>query len=196
MSFPLAPWHMWGTSVRSTVVSGATGPANATVVTSQLAKINYKRPENWRFLFWGRLLGGTAGTSATTSVHALFDVFLGVGRSVLDTQKDILGTPANFNAFAQFRWNVAPLTVPGQQNNNIKYASAVSSPPLDDSTSATTIIDHLTAEDISCRVRLVMSSGDPGVEVQAELGAFFAPNVHIRPDWFSERYLGGEQKGT
>jgi hypothetical protein len=194
---PAAPWKMWGTSERLTVVSGAVGPANATVSSSQLAKVSYRRPDTWRFMFTGRLIGGTVGAVATTSVHALFDVFVGVGRSVLDTQKPVLGVPVNFNAFAQMRWDVAPAVQPGQQNYNIKFCTQVLGPPLDDSALTTLqVIDHIPAENISCRVRLVMSSGDPGVEITAELGAYFAPNVHVRPDWASEDYRGGETGGT
>ncbi len=196
---------MWGGSARLTVTSGAVGPANATVSPAQLARISYKRPETWRFLFWGRLLGGTTGAAATTQIHALFDVFVGVGRSVFDTQKAILGVPANFNAFASLVWRVPAGTVPGQQNFNIKWLQRVPGYTYDDSggaTPPTRDTDLLVAEDISCRVRLVMSSGDPGVSVQAEVGAFFAPNVHVRPDWFSDdeeqapQFPGGEVKGT
>jgi hypothetical protein len=192
---------MWGSSQVLTVSSGAVGPANNTVSSAQLVKINYRRPETWRFLFWGRIVGGDLDPAAVTSVHALFDVFVGVGRSVLDTQKTILGVPANFNSFVQFRWNVPIATQPGQQNNNIKYTTVTGSPVLDDASGATRLIEHLVAEDLSCRVRFVMSGGSPGVDITAELGAFFAPNVHVRPDWFAAdpevpQFPGGEAGGT
>lgn len=204
MASPVAPWHMWGSSQVLTVRSGAVGPANATVAAAQLARVQYHRPDTWRFMFWGRLMGGTMDPGVVTSVHALFDVMIGVGRTVFDTQKAILGVPANFNAFAQFRWNVPVLTVPGAQNFNIKYLTRVRAPINDDSNVAAGPyfeIDQFPAEDIQCRVRLVMSGGAPGVEVTAEVGAFFAPNTHVRPDWMADdenlpQFLGGETGGT
>jgi hypothetical protein len=199
VSSPIAPWHMWGSSAVLEVVSGAVGPANATVAPAQLARLDYKRPETWRFLLWGRLTGGTTPVGFVTQVHALFDVFVGVGRSVLDTQKAVLGVPVNFNAFSILTWQVPVGTIPGQQNFNVKYVTQVPAPQTDDSAPAAgPLIDHLVAESISCRVRFVMSGGDPGARVQAEVGSFFAPNVHVRPDWFSEKtqFLGSETGGT
>lgn len=199
------PWHTWGSSALLTVRSGAVGPANATVAASQLCRIQYHRPETWRFMFWGRLVGGDVDPAVTTSVHALFDVMIGVGRSVMDTQKAILGVPVNFNAFCQFRWNVPATVVPGSQNFNTKYLTRVRAPIHDDSLGAAAYyheIDQFPAEDIQCRVRLVMSAGGAGIAVTAEVGAFFAPNVHVRPDWFSDdddnvpQFAGGEVKGT
>jgi hypothetical protein len=200
---PLAPWQMWGGSARLTVVSGAVGPANATVSPAQLARIDYKRPETWRFWFWGKLMGGDVGAVSATTVHALFDVFVGVGRTVFDTQKAILGVPVNFNAFAQLVWRVPVGTVPGAQNFNAKWLQRVPGYSYDDTQAQppSRDTDLIVAEHISCRVRLVMSGGDPGVSVQAEVGAFFAPNVHVRPDWFSDdedvpQFPGGEIQGT
>lgn len=200
----VVPWHMWGSSAILTVRSGAVGPANNTVSAAQLARIQYHRPDCWRFMFWGRLIGGDVDPAVVTSVHALFDVMIGVGRTVFDTQKAILGVPANFNAFCEFRWNVPATIVPGQQNFNIKYLTRVRAPINNDSNVASGPyfeIDQFPAEDIQCRVRLVMSGGGAGISVQAEVGAFFAPNSHVRPDWFSDdeevtQFAGGEVKGT
>jgi hypothetical protein len=150
-------------------------------------------------------MGGTVGAVSATTVHALFDVAVGVGRTSFDTQKAILGVPVNFNAFAQLIWRVPVGTVPGAQNFNIKWLQRVPGPTYDDTAGAqlpTRDTDLIVAEHISCRVRVVMSGGDPGVSVQAEVGAFFAPNVHIRPDWFSDdeenapQFPGAEVKGT
>ena len=193
VNFPIVPWHLWGTSVSATVVSGAVGPANATVQPAQLARVSYKRPETWRFLLFGRLIGGDVGAVATTSIHALFDIAIGVGRSTFNSEKPILGVPVNFNSFGQLRWNVAPGTVPGQQNFNIKWLSQVPGPTYDDSLVAPAgvlLTDHIVAQDIQCRARIVMSSGDPGIRVQVEVGAMFAPNVHVRPDWWDHEAMG------
>lgn len=200
---PLAPWHLWGGSATVEVVSGAVGPL-LTVAPSQLCRIDYKRPESWRFFFWGYIVGGDTNFGAKPSwVNALFDVMVGVGRDAFDTQKDTLGTRATYNSFANFAWNVPVGTIPGQQNWNRKYLSRVPSPPYDDSNLATSSrdIELLVAESISCRVRVVFADGDPGIHIQVRVGAFFAPNVHVRPDWFATdetipQFPGNEAGGT
>jgi hypothetical protein len=146
------------------------------------------------------VIGGVVGAASVTSVHALFNVYFGVGRSVVDTSKPAVGGPGGYNAFCRMRWDIPIGTVPGQQNWNIKYATRVPGPPLDDSAPTSLVdIEHIVAENISCTANLVMSQGDPGVDVTAELGAFFAPNVHVRPDWLrresGKAFLGSELGG-
>jgi hypothetical protein len=190
---------MWGTTQVLTATLGVTGPP--VTASNQLARVSYKRPDNWRFLLTGKLVGGDVATIGDTEVWALFDLFLGVGRSFLDTEKVALVAPLTYNAFARMHWTVPVGTVVGQQNHNIKYATQVPGPPLDDDAVATReTIDHIVAEDISCRVRLVIASVDP-IAITAELGAYFAPNVHVRPDWWrdappTKAFAGNELGGT
>jgi hypothetical protein len=195
---PFQPWHMWGNSQVLTATLGVTGPP--VVASNQLAKVSYKRPDTWRFVLFGRLVGGDVATIGDTEVWALFDIALGVGRSVLQTRKESLATVLGFNAFCRMHWTVPVGTNVGAQNNNIKYCSQVLGPPLDDDVPATReTIEQIVAQDIQCDVRLVIASVDP-IAVTAELGAFFAPNAHVRPDWFQEvvarRFRGAETGGT
>jgi hypothetical protein len=195
---PFSPWHLWGSSETSTVgITGGGGVFSSSQTTHQLAKISYKRPETWRFFLFGRILGGTTGAVLPTALHAIFDVMVGVGRTNFDTTKRTtgLGVPGQFNGFAEMRWNVVAGVVPGAQNFNRKFCTEVSGPPLDD-TALTTLqrIDHIVAQDIQCNCRVLLSNGDLGIQIQYEVGAFFAPNVHVRPDWFDGQYpteLGG-----
>lgn len=191
---------MWGVTQQLEARSGATGPANLTVASNALSKVSYKRPETWSFLFTGRIVAGTLPTIGVTTAFVLFDLYFGVGRSMLTTRKDQLGVPVNFNSFAMMRWDVPVGTFPGQQNYNIKYCTQVLGPPLDDTALATRdVIDHIVAQDITASCRLVMTAGDPGSTVQVEVGAYFAPRTHVRPDWFADvetPFLGQETGGT
>ena len=192
MSLPFAPWHMWGTSQVVTVVNDARW-----VNTVQLAKINYKRPENWRFFLAGRVIGGTITTSTQTELYAEFNVMLGVGRSVFNTEKERTNPPATFNPFALMHWTIPLGLQPGIQNWNRKYLTEVRAPPLDDTDQTVReLIDHLPAQDIQCQARVRISQSDPGATFQVEVSSFFAPNVHLRPDWYKRQFPGAEEGGT
>lgn len=194
MVSPVAPWHMWGTSARVNIPS--IGP---TQQVSQLARVNYHRPDTWRFLLWGRLTGGAVPAAAITSVWARFDLYLGVGRSVLDTRQ--VGTIVRLSeSFCSMHWLVPVGVTPGDQAWNLKWATQTTAPPLDDS--ALTAVNPtvlITAEDITVSCRCLINSGDAGgTNVQLEVGAFLCPNTHVRPDWVADEnpFLGGELNGT
>lgn len=196
MASPIAPWHTWGNSVTQRVTLAA--PGSVPIVSSQLVRISYKRPETWRFCLWGRLMGGDTPVGAILSVNVLFDVYLGVGRSVLRTERtDNIIVLAD--CFLRLHWLVPVGTPPGQQAGNVKYATQVMGPVLDDSGTTQLPIELLTAEDIQCRARAFVNSGDAvGVGATVEFGCFFAPNTHVRPDWMARhnQFLGGEIGGT
>lgn len=196
MSNPIAPWHMWGTSetLRTVTTSG-----NPIVTGHQLARVDYKRPENWRFLFGGRLLGGDAAVVGPTDVYIAFDLIVGVGRSNFTTEEPFT-TISNLRAFCVMHWIVDPGIVPGQQPDNVKIATEVFATPLDDANPGVTflrVVDHIPAEAISARAKLI-TAGDPGLNIEAEATAFFAPNAHVRPDWFADenQFRGMETGGT
>lgn len=195
MASPIAPWHMWGNSVTQSLTLGAPTPANSQ--TSQLIRVGYRRPETWRFWFWGRLLGGSTPAAAQTSVHVMFDIYIGIGRSVMRSER-ALATVVPTECFLNLHWLVPVGTTVGSQPNNVKYASRIPGPVLDDSGTDQFEIDLVTAEDIQCRGRAFINSGDAGATAQVEFGCFFAPNTHVRPDWMARRdqFLGGETGGT
>jgi hypothetical protein len=191
---------MWGTTEQFSLAIGAGGTVQ--VIGHQLARVSYRRADNWRFFFGGRLLGGTAGVGAATDVYALFDVQVGVGRGIYDTRSPGNAPPLNFRAFCTMHWQVPAGTIPGAQADNLKYTTSVLATPLDDA--APTVrqtIDLLVADNIQCSARMFIDLAPSPVTVVAELAAFFAPNVHVRPDWFADvpdaqAFLGGETKGT
>jgi hypothetical protein len=193
-----APWILWGSKeVATLTVAGSAGVFASSVSTHQLVKVSYGRPDNWRFLFTGRITGGVTPVAVPTVCHARFDVILGTGRDNWDTQKEgATPVPAQINAFCSMRWDVPLGTAPGLQNWNRKYTTSVPSPPLDDSALTTLqTIDHVVAQNIQCRARLHLSNGDLNTNVTVEVGAYFAPNVHIRPDWSQGRFNGQETGG-
>ena len=119
---PRVPWHMWGNTERFELTIGAGGSREE--VGQQLCKVSYRRPENWRFFFGGRLLGGVAGVGGNIDVYALFDLQIGVGRSVFDTQNERF---TQFRSFCTMHWRVPAGTIPGASR---VWCSATSSSAL------------------------------------------------------------------
>lgn len=199
MPFPLAPWHMWGSSQRMRAVGG---PPNRGVGSGQLAKINYKRPETWSFWLGAKLVGGDVNTTGADSIiRVLIDIQIGVGRSVWMTQQQQIATSIATAGFCRFEWTVPNGGIPGNSLTNVKYTSAVRSPPtLDSDPTTTDLIRTFCAQDIQCVASLIMVTGSPVAAVEAEVHAYFAPHTHIRPDWFQEAdaaaFLGKETGGT
>lgn len=163
--FAIQPWHMWGTEQ----VFQSSGQASAT--TLQLVRINYGRPETWRFLFTIRFPNGTpAGNLATILICGMF----GVGRSVVtfDQQNPLLV--------------LGPVSSqqPGRQwSRSYYYASN------GDGTFDTAPIYTIVAQDVQVYA-IVLDSAGKLIGYPVQISAQFAPNVHIRPDWF-----GGELHG-
>lgn len=193
---PTTPWHMWGTTESFSLTIGAGGSVQ--VVSHQMSKVDYRRADTFRFFFGGKLVGGVAGVGAATNVYALFDVYFGVGRSAFDTRDQRL---TNFRSFCTMHWAVPAGTVPGAQVDNVKYTTRVQGTPLMDS--APTVrpeIDLLPADNINVVARMYIDTAPSPVTVQAELTCFFAPNAHVRPDWFADvpevqAFLGSETGG-
>lgn len=202
---PMPPWHMWGNSqvVRTTMTGGIfTGGAAATV---QLAKIQYRRPETWRFVFFSRIIEATA-INPDENIIVDFDVIVGVGRTnftlgplVAPTPGLMFSQPQRTRGFVR-HWYVSgagPLFLYGEL---YKWSSHGLSPPVNDQDAFTQRAnDLLTAQDIQVNARVggvsEFGSNNP---VVIEVGCFFAPNAHVRPDWFNDvnQFLGGETGGT
>ena len=198
---PVAPWHMWGSSQQVSLTQTVAGGAPAQ--TMQLARVNYRRPETWSFWLAARLTGGDVNPGpGALVVEANVQVLFGVGRSIFRSEDQ-----GQFG-FARFLWSLPALVSPGGNLNNNKYTTRVNSVVLND-VDATSFqpIDHIVAQDIQCWATFSILSVPVGNSVSAELTAFFAPRVHVRPDWFTElgedvevneaiKYLGTERGGT
>jgi hypothetical protein len=197
LSAPTTPWHLWGNSSVLDLSIGAGGSRQ--VVGTQLARANYKRPENFRFFFGGRLLDGIAGVGAATEVYAFFDLKLGVGRSVFDTLNPSF---VNFRSFCTMHWRVPAGVIPGAQPDNVKWTTTALATPLDDATpTVRPLLQLIPAQDIQVEARMFIDLAPSPVTVRAELTAFLAPNVHVRPDWFRDTpdnvcFRGAETGGS
>jgi hypothetical protein len=186
MSFPLAPWHMWGTSQRLalTVNNTATGEG---LFSGQLAKIAYGRPESFNFLF-GFRVDALSINPVDYVIDVSFDLIVGIGRSVLQIP--------DFEHFRLANSGAVATTPP-----ILFWSTQVRSPARDRTLSAVPptaidpgVTDYIVAEDLQCGLR-VRTQGTLGV-VQCEVFAFFSPRVHVRPEWFEGEFRGKETGGT
>jgi len=170
----IAPWHMWGTQEIVDVTSaGASGRGQ----TLQLVKINYGRPETWRFFLYAQTLDGDANAGGSLIVS--FPTTIGLGRSQVTAPLGV------FN----FVWPAAfPKTV--------KFASASLGPLVDDAQpTIPNLVETVVAEDIQVQAQVVLVA-PAGKVAKVQVGAFFAPEGHVRPEWFKGGdYPGGENKG-
>lgn len=158
----LPPWHMWGN--QNTVVQDGTISQSA----QQLVKVAYKRPESWRFFLWAEpIFDLSAG-----GVIVDFEVLFGVGRAFARLP------------IVRLRWVAA--STPG-----MKWVTEVPTPTLDDSLAVadrvSTRMNVIVAQDI--QVTANVSRQTPLVAT-VNVGAFFVPNVHTRPDWFVDAFDG------
>lgn len=189
------PWHMWGATVQ--LSAAAVGLTDRNIRSPQVARVNYHRPDTWRFWLGARLTGGNQNLSGITLVASIvIDLIVGVGRSSMDTTEDGNAVGATRIGFAQFNFAVPNTIIPGQQANNNKYVTSVLSVPMDDLVATSTqLIDHVVAQDIQATARMTY----PG-EATGQATCYLAPNVHLRPDWShvtqpAAQFQGGEVGG-
>lgn len=196
----LPPWHMWGNSQRVRITTQGFGAGR--VVTHQLLKVAYKRPETWHWLFHTVLFEGpTPGTPQEAGFRVDFDVTLGHGRSVVKLPSfetfsrhwaDIPPTPASRTPpLNQPIWSTSAFAPQRRATVFTPY------PPEFDRLNQ---VDQLVAQDIQVEVRIDCGFG-AGTNFPAtfelEVSAFLAPKTHVRPDWFQDgepqRVFAGEE---
>jgi hypothetical protein len=176
---------MWGAGV-ALDLSGQQTVQPPTPSTQQLARVSYARPETWRFFFSGQVLTSSVAAGGG-GINVAFDLIIGVGRSVV-TVRDfvvmgfpIIGTPADQIQI---------------------WATSAKLPPQLGGDTSDHRIDTFISQDIQCNARVTFFTASLS-HVQLQLDAFFAPNVHLRPEWFQSgrreldynRYRAGEQGG-
>lgn len=193
------PWHMWGGSIVATSTIPLTGVAQNQGV--QIAKVAYKRPESWNFLFYAELLA-TPAVQDTSVILVDFDIMIGIGRTVVtlgrsDTPAPEAGTSENTRGYARLRWDTANPRFDSQR----KWTTVGTMPIPDDQepTVGSRISEYFVAQDIQCKARVYVS-GTVGFTYRVAVSAMFAPRTHIRPDWFQDapdlQFRGAEQGGT
>ena len=182
----LEPWHMWGNEVGVEV-------RGQSATTTQLARVNYKRPESWSF-FLGAELRSFEPSPADQNVGVGINLITGVGRAAFDTKVRL---PAE--SFAFFNWNIPGGATLADIATPKRYVTRVLGPAADDDDPTTRqVIDRIVAKDINVEAIAGSASGIYSLRIFA----FFAPFVHVRPDWFIEqgadvvKFRGNETQGT
>lgn len=178
------PWHMWGNTETFHISAGTPEQINL-IQGRQLARVAYKRPETWQWLFLARLIQGpVAGVGGSYEMRIDFDVTVGIGRSSV-----------TMPSFDRLQWTWTGAVGPAPTAFPIWTTSTISPPPLyafvdgapDPAGQATRVIDKLVAQDIQVSVRVQFTAIDeptgPGI-ADVEVSAYFAPKTHVRPDWY------------
>jgi len=190
---------MWGSKVDVELHNPdpVVGMQNRT--SRQLLRVNYKRPEHWRFWVGARLVDGTVHALGATDfeMEVAVDFILGVGRTNMTTQ---LSHPAAVfeGAFISWKFAVPNGQKPGQQLYNERYTTTGYSRGRLAATDPKQPIEQLVAQDIQAVATVVILTAEPLYWVKAEITAFVTPNVHLRPEWYDDdhRFRGDETGGT
>lgn len=190
---------MWGGSI----VAATTIPLAGTAQNQshQIAKVSYKRPESWNFLFFAEILSAPA-IQDTSIILVDFDIIIGIGRTVVtlgrvDNPAPEVGTSENTRGYARLRWDTANPRFDSQR----KWTTVGTMPVPDDQepTVGSRISEYFVAQDIQCKARVYVS-GTVGFTYRVAVSAMFAPRTHVRPDWFQNapdlQFRGAEQGGT
>jgi hypothetical protein len=164
------------------------------VVSSQVAKIAYGRPETWAFFIGAEIIDGVpSGGGGDLLVKVDVDVMPGIGRTFFDTQQaistGIVGTPVEVS-LVQFFWRIPPATQPTLARK--KWTQVGRTPLLDDdvATSAEKV-EYITAESLQVQSKLSVL-GAAGGSAKVAVTALFAPLSHVRPEWFLKKFQGEE----
>lgn len=179
MTNPAAPWKMWG---QKRTVIGFGGQFNP---PDQLARVTYKRPESWRFFLAAQIVAGPV-QAAPSTLTVYFDLAFGVGLTQFSTPPQ-----SNTSNFHYFRWQIPALQEPSAQP--AKWTTQARGPLWDDALPESSLTDVVVAQDIQAYASVAPSAAG---EYQVACTAFFAPNVHVRPDWFSLQFSGAEKGGA
>lgn len=176
------PWLMWGNSQVidfDANILGTGGEGGVDVPSSgQVARIDYGRPETWRFLLSAKLLNVNSASETGPTIQVTFDINIGVGRSQVWLTE-----------FEQYTFPSPML------NGQMIWSTSVLGPPrIAGEDPALNRVELLTAETIQVAARANFSNFTSTDHVQIEVTAMFTPNTHIRPEWHEGEFYGGETK--
>lgn len=192
----ISPWHMWGTQETVECTTGIIAATASRPVDRQLARVNYRRPESWAFLLTAEVVQAPVSPAADFVIQVNFNLMAGVGRATWNSKSprvidyNTLGAEA---AFHKVQW-YAP---GGLKDWRRQWCTSVMSPsPIETYPPGTdppgTLTEFFVAETIQCEVSVAAFStgADPQQQVKVQVGAYFAPLSHVRPDWFCENFTG------
>ena len=171
------PWILWGSS--QTIEHIHVANANP-VQTQQLARVSYRRPESWRWLFSANIIE-TNSTGGALTVNWVMQV--GIGRASV--------TIPNFDAYTfLFPLPGVPNQIFSANTTGPSRTTGVAPPVL------SSVFDVVVAQDIQLSAKLSFGGMTNGSKTTIVLDAYFAPNFHARPDWFNREFNGEELNGT
>ena len=171
----LPPWGTWG----DTKIFEVTGVPLASSISAyqQLVHFEYKRPESCRFFFAARLLSSTT-LPLPVSVTMEFQVTFGNGFTTF--QSDFFQTLEFAVGFAN----------PG----DLRMCTQIEAFKANTAQTAPNIIEVLPASNFYVNARIVtLGSINAGTKLVMQATALVAPNVHVRPGWWLERFPGKEE---
>lgn len=149
----------------------------------QLCRVSYRRPESWNWLFAARILDAPNAPGGGVAAIIIYDLTVGIGRSQI--------TIPAFEQF-EFVWSgvqtfptFSMYSTSSYGPNRVQGAGAAAT--------RDNFIDRITAQDIQLACRVLYSDADATRSATVEVSAHFAPAVHVRPEWASERFPGGEE---
>lgn len=177
---PAPPWLMWGSTQTLNVLGPLAVGADVPTQSSQLAQISYGRPESWRFFFKATVTHVTGAVAAGTNYLLNFNLSFGVGRATTRIPAFCAMVFTDVQFVAGFSKSCASVELPKEN------AARVSN----------NIVEIFPAETIQLDVDghfdnvAVILAG-----TTIEVVAFFAPEVHLRPEWHAGQFPGGEHKG-
>lgn len=183
----IPPWHMWGSLETVTIpIEGAAQVRQS----KQLSRVSYKRPETWHWLFSYRIVSAEDPPLLSYGWSVRFNVTIGVGRASV--------TLPSFWVFSNLI--AAPATVPVGQ---VLWSTVGIRPAAGPAPAVAGEVAELVAQDIQVSADVALTSAVfPLQPLVLELGSFWAPKNHIRPDWFNnfdgtvpQQVFGGGETG-
>jgi hypothetical protein len=200
---------MWG---NTQVISGSDVlNVNTAGITTQLVKASYLRPETWKWVFAARLLEASQAQAGEQHIITVdFNLTIGIGRAAI-----------TMNSFEQYiwRWGLAGNTDQAPIGFDKWSTQTLGRVRLDTSEtggadpwqtnpaatatqynggigtrSVSNVIDRIVAQDINLQAVVTFATSG-SLEGKVEVSAQFAPTTHVRPEWFLDRFPGGEHGG-
>lgn len=168
---------MWGNKKTATVVFNSLLSPQVTT-TEQLANVQHKRPDTWRFFFACSLVDMAPPVAGGLDLLSIdFDLTFGLG---LATQL--------IQGFAHFEFD------PGTDIGKTLWTAIGVGPKRTATDVVPNTTTELVAQTIQCNARCALTGAQLGT-AHVEIASYFAPNVHVRPDWFLQQFNGGELEG-